>query len=149
MKKADTCILEEVVILYTKYTNRKGDTIVHLQESGEMYLESIYVLTKTRGAVRSLDVAEYMNFSKPSVSRAVGLLKSGGYLTVDKDGLLYLTETGTAVAEKIYERHTLLTAFLIRLGVDEKVAAEDACKMEHVISDESFSAIKKHVKEVK
>ncbi len=114
-----------------------------------MYLESIYVLTKTRGAVRSLDVAEYMNFSKPSVSRAVGLLKSGGYLTVDKDGLLYLTETGTAVAEKIYERHTLLTSFLIRLGVDEKVAAEDACKMEHVISDESFSAIKKHVKKVK
>ena len=109
-----------------------------------MYLESIYVLSKTRGAVRSLDVAEYMNFSKPSVSRAVGLLKSGGYLQMDKEGLLTLTDTGRAVAEKIYERHTLLTAFLTQLGVDPNIAAEDACKMEHVISDESFAAIKRH-----
>lgn len=117
---------------------------MHLQESGEMYLESIYVLSKTKGAVRSLDVAEYMNFSKPSVSRAVGLLKSGGYLQMDKEGLLTLTDTGRAVAEKIYERHTLLTAFLTQLGVDPNIAAEDACKMEHVISDESFAAIKRH-----
>lgn len=117
---------------------------MHLQESGEMYLETIYVLSKSKGAVRSLDVAEYMNFSKPSVSRAVGLLKSGGYLLMDKEGLLTLTDSGRAVAEKIYERHTLLTAFLTHLGVDPEVAAEDACKMEHVISDESFAAIKRH-----
>lgn len=118
---------------------------MHLQESGEMYLETIYVLSKN-GVVRSLDVAEYMGFSKPSVSRAVGLLKQGGYLIMDRDGSLTLTEDGLGVAKKIYERHTLLSDFLIRLGVDEKTAAEDACKIEHDISDESFAAIKRHVK---
>ena len=117
-----------------------------LQESGEMYLESIYVLSQTSQKVRSLDVAEYMNFSKPSVSRAVGLLKSGGYLTMDKDGYLFLTESGTITAEKIYERHKILTKVLIDLGVDEITAAEDACKIEHDISDRSFEAIKKHLK---
>ena len=116
---------------------------MHLQESGEMYLETIYVLSKN-GVVRSLDVAEYMGFSKPSVSRAVGLLKQGGYL--NRDGSLTLTEDGLDVAKKIYERHTLLSDFLVRLGVDEKTAAEDACKIEHDISDESFAAIKRHVK---
>lgn len=115
---------------------------MHLQESGEMYLETVYVLSKN-GVVRSLDVAEYMGFSKPSVSRAVGLLKQGGYLLMDKDGYLTLTESGLDVAKKIYERHTLLSKFLVRLGVDEKTATEDACKMEHDISDESFSAIKR------
>lgn len=118
---------------------------MHLQESGEMYLETVYVLSKN-GAVRSLDVAEYMGFSRPSVSRAVGLLKQGGYLLMDKDGYLTLTESGLNVAKKIYERHTLLSKFLVRLGVDEKTATEDACKMEHDISDESFSAIKEHVR---
>lgn len=118
---------------------------MHLQESGEMYLETVYVLSKN-GVVRSLDVAEYMGFSKPSVSRAVGLLKQGGYLFMDKDGYLTLTESGLDVAKKIYERHTLLSKFLVRLGVDEKTATEDACKMEHDISDESFSAIKEHVR---
>lgn len=118
---------------------------MHLQESGEMYLETIYVLSKN-GVVRSLDVAEYMGFSKPSVSRAVGLLKQGGYLLMDKEGYLTLTESGLDVAKKIYERHTLLSKFLVRLGVDEKTAVEDACKMEHDISDESFSAIKEHVR---
>ena len=118
---------------------------MHLQESGEMYLETIYVLSKN-GVVRSLDVAEYMGFSKPSVSRAVGLLKQGGYLLMDKEGYLTLTESGLDVAKKIYERHTLLSKFLVRLGVDAKTAAEDACKMEHDISDESFSAIKEHVR---
>ena len=118
---------------------------MHLQESGEMYLETIYVLSKN-GVVRSLDVAEYMGFSKPSVSRAVGLLKQGGYLLMDKEGYLTLTESGLDVAKKIYERHTLLSKFLVRLGVDEETAAEDACKMEHDISDESFSAIKEHVR---
>ena len=118
---------------------------MHLQESGEMYLETVYVLSKN-GVVRSLDVAEYMGFSKPSVSRAVGLLKQGGYLLMDKDGYLTLTESGLDVAKKLYERHTLLSKFLVRLGVDEKTATEDACKMEHDISDESFSAIKEHVR---
>ena len=118
---------------------------MHLQESGEMYLETVYVLSKN-GVVRSLDVAEYMGFSKPSVSRAVGLLKQGGYLLMDKDRYLTLTESGLDVAKKIYERHTLLSKFRGRRGVDEKTASEDACKMEHDISDESFSAIKEHVR---
>lgn len=122
---------------------------MHLQESGEMYLETIYILSQTRSAVRSLDVAEYMGFSKPSISRAVGLLKKGEYLTVDEDGHLHLTESGKAVAVKIYERHTTLSEMLIRLGVDPKIASQDACKMEHVISDESFAAIKKHMHEYK
>ena len=113
---------------------------MHLQESGEMYLETVYVLSKN-GVVRSLDVAEYMGFSKPSVSRAVGLLKQGGYLLMDKDGYLTLTESGLDVAKKIYERHTLLSKFLVRLGVDEKTATEDACKMEHDISQQTYHAI--------
>lgn len=118
---------------------------MHLQESGEMYLETILVLLREKGAVRSLDVAEHMGFSKPSVSRAVGILKRGEYILVDRDGFITLTDSGMEIASKIYERHTLLTAFLIRLGVDEKTAAEDACKLEHNISDKSFSAIKRHV----
>lgn len=115
-----------------------------LKESGEMYLETIYILSKTTPAVRSLDVAEYMEFSKPSVSRAVGLLKKAEYIAVDPHGYITLTETGEEIAKKIYDRHTTLTTMLIRLGVDEKTAAEDACKMEHAISDKSFAAIKKH-----
>ena len=118
---------------------------MHLQESGEMYLETIYILTKKNHDVRSLDVAEYMNFSKPSVSRAVKLLKQGGYITVDPDGYLHLTDLGKEIASKIYERHTLLTEFLMRLGVDQETAADDACKIEHDISDKSFKAIKRHV----
>ncbi len=116
-----------------------------LHESAEMYLETIYQLLQERGSVRSIDVAESMGYSKPSVSRAVGLLKQGGYLLMDKDGLLTLTEAGFATARKVYERHTALTNMLIRLGVSPETAAEDACKMEHVISDESFEAIKKHL----
>lgn len=118
---------------------------MHLHQSGEMYLETILILSQKMDAVRSLDVAEYMGFSKPSVSNAVSLLKSGGYVTVDGNKYLSLTATGKEVAEKIYERHTLLTDVLIKLGVDEKTAAEDACKIEHVISDKSFEAIKKHI----
>lgn len=117
---------------------------MHLQESGEMYLETILILSKKSSGVRSIDVGEYMGFSKPSVSRAVGLLKNGGYITVDAGGFLSLTDSGREIAEKIYERHTLLTQFLMHLGVDEKTASEDACKMEHYISDTSFEAIKKH-----
>ena len=121
---------------------------MHLRESGEMYLETILVLTREKNReVHSLDVAEYMNYSKPSVSSAVGLLKKGGYLEVSKDGALTLTEAGREIAEKIYERHTLLTGFFTMLGVDKEIAAEDACKIEHDISDESFEAIKNHVRE--
>lgn len=124
----------------------KGErTIMHLQESGEMYLETILVLSQKSDSVRSLDVAEYMGFSKPSVSRAVGLLKSGGYITVDREGYLSLTKEGLEIAQKIYDRHKLLTAFLINIGVDEKTAAEDACKMEHDISDLTYEAIKNHL----
>ena len=116
---------------------------MHLQESGEMYLESIYMLTKTKSSVRSIDIVEYMNYSKPSVSRAVKLLKNGGYIDVDEQGYIKLTQLGKEVSEKIVERHTLITKFLITLGVDDKTSAEDACKIEHVISDKSFNAIKK------
>ena len=116
---------------------------MQLQESGEMYLETIYVLSKKSSHVRSIDVAEHMGYSKPSVSRAVGLLKQGGYVICDKDGFLMLTDAGKAAAEKVFERHTVLTAFLEKLGVDEKTAADDACKIEHVISDSTIEAIKK------
>lgn len=113
-----------------------------LQESGEMYLETIYVLSKKNTEVHSVDVCEYMGYSKPSVSRAMGLLKNGGYINMATDGALTLTDLGREIAEKIYERHTLLTAMLISLGVDEKTASEDACRIEHDISDASFEAIK-------
>ncbi len=116
---------------------------MHLQESGEMYLETILVLNKKNPHVRSVDVGEYMGFSKPSVSRAIGLLKSGGYVNVNSDGFLTLTEAGEEVALKMYERHKLLTAFLMKLGVSEKTATSDACKIEHHLSDESFEAIKR------
>lgn len=118
---------------------------MHLQESAEMYLETIYLLSKQHSSVRSVDVAEYMSYSKPSVSRAVGLLKQGGYVTADADGFLSLTDNGKAVAEMIFERHTILSQMFIRLGVTPEVAAEDACKIEHIISDETFNAIKKHL----
>lgn len=116
-----------------------------LKESGEMYLETIYLLSQKNPFVRSIDVGESMGFSKPSVSRAVGLLKSGGYVTADDDGYLSLTEAGIQVAQKMYERHTLLTQYFIHLGVDEKTASQDACRIEHVISEQSFEAIKQHV----
>ena len=117
---------------------------MNLQESGEMYLETIHILSKKSASVRAVDISEYMGFSKPSVSRALGLLKSGGYVEADAEGHLTLTDIGLEVAEKIYERHTMLTAFLIKLGVPEDIASEDACKIEHHISDESFKAIKKY-----
>ena len=120
-----------------------------LQESGEMYLETILLLSKKNPRVRSIDVGEYMGFSKPSVSRAIGLLKSGGYVNMDKDGYLTLTDAGAEVARKIYERHELLSGFLTALGVSEETASADACKIEHHISDESFAAIKKYVDGIK
>lgn len=113
-----------------------------VHESGEMYLEAILVLTKKTGFVRSIDVSEYLGYSKPSVSRAMGLLRQGEYIVVESDGAITLTEKGQEIAEKIYERHTLLTDLLVRMGVSQETAAADACKLEHAISDESFRAIK-------
>ena len=117
-----------------------------IHESAEMYLETIYNLSQTNAAVRSVDVAEALNYSRPSVSRAVGLLKNDGYLIVDQDGFLTLTKEGREIAEKICERHNVLTAALVALGVDRETAAEDACKIEHDISDRTFEAIKAHIK---
>ena len=117
-----------------------------IHESAEMYLETIYTLSLNRTSVRSVDVAEALNYSRPSVSRAVGLLKKDGYLLMDGEGFLTLTEEGRALAERIYERHTVLTAALEALGVDKETAAEDACKIEHDISDRTFDAIKAHMK---
>ena len=114
-----------------------------IQESGEMYLETIYLLSKDGKSVRSIDVSEHMGYSKPSVSRAIGILKSGGYITVDASGFIELTDEGKAHAEKVFERHTIITEFLLSLGVSSNVASEDACKMEHIISDESFEAMKR------
>ena len=119
---------------------------MRLQESGEMYLETIYVLSK-KGSVRSLDIAEYMGFSKPSVCRAVGLLKEGNYILMGKDGHITLTPAGREIAETIYERHTFFSNLLTKLGVDEETAAADACKIEHDISQKSFEALKKYAEE--
>lgn len=113
-----------------------------VHESGEMYLEAIWVLSQSSSFVRAIDVGEYLGYSKPSVSRAMGILRKGEFITVDNDGGICLTERGRAIAGKIYERHTLLTKLLIHLGVSKEVAAADACKLEHAISDESFQAIK-------
>ena len=115
-----------------------------VHESGEMYLEAILVLTRKSGFVRAIDISEYLGYSKPSVSRAMGLLRQGEYIVVEPDGAITLTETGRQIAEKIYERHTLLTRVLMRMGVREETAAADACRLEHAISDESFEAIKRH-----
>ena len=122
---------------------------MHLQESGEMYLETILILSQRQRYVRSVDVADYMHFSKPSVSRAVSLLKQGEYLTVNSDGFLILTEAGREVAEKIYERHQVLTELLISIGVDDETAEDDACKIEHDISDATFLALKRYLRDHK
>ena len=121
---------------------------MHIQESGEMYLETIFVLSQKKSSVRAIDVSEQMGFSKPSVSRAVGLLKDAELLNVDEHGSLLLTEKGLDIAKKIYERHTILTSFLVSIGVDEETAADDACKIEHHISDKTLEAIKKHTKKI-
>lgn len=121
---------------------------MRLQESGEMYLEAILVLFRKNGHVRSVDISEYLGYSKPSVSRAVGLLKAGEYIIVDRDGSITLTENGREIAEKIYERHTVLTELLVRMGVSQEVAAADACRLEHAISDESFQAIKNYAQRI-
>lgn len=116
-----------------------------LKASGEMYLETIYILRQKQSSVRSVDIAEYMNFSKPSVSRAVGILKNEDYIAVDGEGYITLTEKGEQIAGNIYQRHTVLSKVFMMLGVDEETATQDACKIEHVISEKSFQAIKEHV----
>ena len=118
---------------------------MHIQESGEMYLETILILSREKQYVRSIDVCEYMGYSKPSISRAVSLLRNSGYVDMDDRGYLSLTDSGRAIAEKIYERHLVLSTVPKNLGVDEKAAVEDACRIEHVISDETFAAIKDHI----
>lgn len=119
-----------------------------LFESGEMYLETILLLSKQKEDVRAMDIAEHMSFSKPSVSRALGLLENGGYITRDSENLISFTEAGLELAEKIYERHTVIRELLIKIGVSEETACEDACKVEHYISDETFEAIKKKAAEL-
>lgn len=116
-----------------------------IQESGEMYLENILVLQKQKGEVRSIDVAHYSGYSKPSVSRAMNILKKDGLITIDQDGFIHFTNTGYQIAHSIYERHVVLTRFLTAIGVDEKVAAEDACKIEHDLSSETFERLKEHI----
>lgn len=115
-----------------------------LKESGEMYLETIYILCKSKSSVRSIDVAEYMNFSRASVSRGIGLLKKQDFILMDRDGYITLTDSGLKTAEKIYERHTVISKMLMLMGIDEKTATEDACRIEHVISDKTFEALKQH-----
>lgn len=115
-----------------------------LHESGEDYLEAILVLQEEKGAVRSIDVAQYLGFSKPSISRAMSILKTNGYITMERDGQIHLTQEGNAAAQGIYERHRFLTRWLVRLGVPPEVAAEDACRIEHDISDVTFQCLKRH-----
>ena len=116
-----------------------------LHESGQMYLETIFVLSKESKYVRAIDVGEHLGYSKPSVSRAMSILKKEGYVTADADGYLSLTESGRRVAEDMYSRHTVITRLLVCLGVEEGIASEDACRIEHVISEESFAAMKQHL----
>ena len=118
---------------------------MRLQESGEMYLETILVLSKEHSYVRAVDVGEYMGFSKPSVSRAMRLLREAGYVQTDENGFLQLTESGEARARKISERHTVLSEYLKKIGVSDEVAVDDACKLEHYMSDETFEALRRQL----
>lgn len=116
-----------------------------IQESAENYLEAILILKQEKGMVRSIDIAHHLDYSKPSVSRAVNLLRENGYLTIEPEGGIVLTDAGLAIAQRIYERHRLMTQWLMQLGVSEKVAAEDACRIEHDISEETFRCLKAHI----
>ena len=118
---------------------------MNIHESAENYLEAILILKNERGAVRSIDIAQHMQFSKPSVSRAMSLLRGDGYITVDSDGFIELAESGLAIAERIYERHQLMTDWLVRIGVSPDTAAQDACKIEHTLSKETYTALRKHI----
>lgn len=136
------------MVQYVIYVS-KGVVCMELHESGEMYLETILILKNKFGYVRSIDIANEMGVSKPSVSRAVALLKDNGYISFDPNGMILLTDTGKAVAEKIYDRHTVLTKYFTAIGVSEDVASKDACKIEHIISDETFNILKKRLKDIK
>ena len=116
-----------------------------IQESAENYLETILMLKEEKGAVRSIDIARKMDFSKPSISRAMSLLREDGYITMDKEGLIDLTDAGMEIASRIYERHRLLSKWLMALGVSPETASEDACRIEHDVSDETFQKIKEHI----
>ena len=129
-----------------RISERKVGTAMPIHESREMYLETIYILSRKTAKLRAVNIVDYMGFSKPSVSRAIGILRRGGYITVDENGFITLTASGKATAEHIYERHTVLTAFLTALGVDAETAAEDACRIEHVLSEETFDNLKQHAK---
>ena len=118
---------------------------MNIHESAENYLEAILIIKNEKGSVRSIDIANHLNFSKPSVSVAMKNLRENGYIHMDADGYITLTEKGREIAEMIYERHTLISSWLVTLGVEKKTAIEDACRIEHVISAESFEAIKSHV----
>ena len=131
-------------ICYNKQSKVRKGQFMALHESGQMYLEAIYVLSQKDERIRSIDICAYLGYSKPSVSRAVGILKKDGFISVDPDGSITLSESGKRLAEEMYDRHTTLTKMLTVLGVDETTASEDACRIEHVISDESFAAIKRH-----
>jgi Mn-dependent DtxR family transcriptional regulator len=120
-----------------------------LHESGQMYLEAIHVLLQKNEKIRAIDVGAYLGYSKPSVSRAIGILKKGGYIFVDEDGYITMSAEGKQVSEQLYERHTIISSLLMALGVDEETATEDACRIEHVISDRSFAAVKEHYLEFK
>lgn len=134
-----------LIKIYKILKNDRKDIIMQIHESAEDYLESILILKKQLGNVRSIDIVNYFDYSKPSISVAMKNLRMNGYVTVDSKGYIELTEKGSEIADKMYERHTLLTKWLTALGVDEKTAVEDACRIEHVISEESFEAIKKHI----
>lgn len=123
------------------------EAAMSIYESGQMYLETIYILSLSKNYIRAIDVGEHLGYSKPSVSRAMSILKKNGYVTVDTDGAISLTESGMEIAKTMYMRHTVLTKMLVQLGVDEETATEDACRMEHVISEQSFAAIQKHLEQ--
>lgn len=129
---------------YNKKLYKKRGISIALHESGQMYLETIYILLLQNAKIRAIDVGTYLGYTKPSVSRAVGILKKDEYIIVDCDGYISLTPSGKEIAEKLYERHTVLSNMLMSLGIDEKTATEDACRIEHVISDKSFNVVKKH-----
>ncbi len=119
--------------------------MMKIQESAENYLEAILMLKNEKGRIRSIDIARHLDFTKPSISRAINLLKDNGYVTVDKEGWVDLTDSGLDIAQKVYERHTFVSAWLTAIGVDPDTASEEACKIEHVISDDTFQKVKEFV----
>ena len=148
MESVDKKIAHFGRLCYNKQNVRFGKGPMAIHESGQMYLETIYILSQNSAFVRAIDVGEQLGFTKPSVSRAMSILKKDGYVNVDADGAIILTETGLAIAKTMYTRHTVLSQMLMELGVDEKTATEDACRIEHVISEKSFAAVQAHLEQV-